>query len=65
LDPRVDELAAAAASDDPVVALIEVVSPRLAASPSFVARVRAATSTYTNPLTHGVAAVSSSPRSAS
>ena len=64
-DPRAGELAASAASDDPIVALIAVVSPRLAASPSFVARVRAATSTHANPLTHGVAAVPSSPRSAS
>ena len=64
-DPRAGELAAAAASDDPIVALIAVVSPRLAASPSFVARVRAATSTHADPLTHGVAAVPSSPRRAS
>ena len=48
-DPRADELAAAAASDDPVVALIAVVSPRLAASESFVARVRAATASTHRP----------------
>jgi fructuronate reductase len=64
-DPRAGEIAAAAAADDPVVALIAVLSPRLAASESFVARVRAATGTHPDPLRHGVAAVPSSPRRAS
>ena len=64
-DPRTGELAVAAASDDPVVALIAVVSPRLAASDSFVTRVRAATGPHPDPLTHGVVAATSSPRRAS
>lgn len=64
-DPRAAELAAAAASDDPVVALIAVMSPRLARSESFVARVRAATGTQPDLLRHGVDAVHSSSRRAS
>ncbi|MDT0143934.1 mannitol dehydrogenase family protein [Microbacterium sp. PRC9] len=53
-DPRADELAAAAASDDPVAALIAVVSPRLAASEAFVARVRDAAGPQPNPRAHSV-----------
>jgi fructuronate reductase len=64
-DPRAGELAAAAAVDDPVAALIAVLSPRLAASESFVARVRAATSAHPDRLTRGVAAVPSTTRRAS
>ncbi|MBP1079497.1 fructuronate reductase [Microbacterium terrae] len=41
-DPRADDIAEAAASDDPVVALIRIVSPSLAASEPFVSEVRAA-----------------------
>jgi fructuronate reductase len=64
-DARADEVAAATASDDPVAALIAVVSPRLAASESFVARVRASARSATETPAHGVNAAPSSSRRAS
>jgi fructuronate reductase len=64
-DPRADELAAAAASDDPVAALIAVVSPRLAASESFVDRVRASARSATSTPAHGVNPAPSPSRRAS
>lgn len=64
-DARADELAAATASEDPVAALIAVVSPRLAASESFVARVRASARSATETPAHGVNAGHSPSRRAS
>jgi fructuronate reductase len=60
-DARADEIAAAVASDNPVAALVAVLSPRLAASESFLARVRAAT--RPDPLPRGADIAASSPRS--
>jgi fructuronate reductase len=43
-DSRAAEIAAAAASSDPIHALVDLISPRLAASQAFIDRVRAAAS---------------------
>jgi fructuronate reductase len=64
-DARADELAAATASDDPVAALVAVVSPRLAASESFVAQVRASARSATETPARGVNAAPSPSRRAS
>jgi fructuronate reductase len=57
-DARAAEIAAATASDDPVTALVAVISPRLAASAAFLDHVRAATVVPPEPLTRGAAVAS-------
>ncbi|MGC5221645.1 mannitol dehydrogenase family protein [Micromonospora sp. DT81.3] len=57
-DARAAEIAAAAASDDPMTALVEVISPRLAASRAFMDRVRPATAARPESLPRGAAVAS-------